>query len=141
MQSVSSRIWTRVAVSISYDDNHYTTGTSKSALFTAVNDRYTFLMSWEHKNGTPVCYKFSSAIKFSFYFSLTGCLTNAKKLNVPYYLPIYIYIYIYNLWYYIVLYDVLYIITQNYTYIRGSLNKFPDFFRMGTFLDSIHMKL
>ena len=29
MQSVSSRIWTRVAVSISYDDNDYTTGTSK----------------------------------------------------------------------------------------------------------------
>ena len=28
MESVSSRIWTRVAVSISYDDNHYTTGTS-----------------------------------------------------------------------------------------------------------------
>ena len=26
MQSVSFRIWTRVAVSISYDDNHYTTG-------------------------------------------------------------------------------------------------------------------
>ena len=29
MQSFSSRIWTRVAVSISTDDNHYTTGTSK----------------------------------------------------------------------------------------------------------------
>ena len=28
MQSVSSRIWIRVAVSISYDDNDYTTGTS-----------------------------------------------------------------------------------------------------------------
>ena len=28
MQSVSSRIWTRVTVSIFYDDNHYTTGTS-----------------------------------------------------------------------------------------------------------------
>ena len=28
MQSVSSRFWTRVAVSISCDDNHYTTGTS-----------------------------------------------------------------------------------------------------------------
>ena len=27
MQSVSSRIWTRVSVFISYDDNHYTTGT------------------------------------------------------------------------------------------------------------------
>ena len=31
MQSVSSRIWTRVAVSISYDDNDYTTGTSQKA--------------------------------------------------------------------------------------------------------------
>ena len=28
MLSVSSRIWTRVTVSISYDDNNYTTGTS-----------------------------------------------------------------------------------------------------------------
>ena len=31
-----------------------------------------------------------------------------------------------------------------YTYIlniRGSLNKFPDFFRMGTFIDSTHMNL
>ena len=32
MQSVLSRIWTRVTVSISYDDNHYTTGTSKHPL-------------------------------------------------------------------------------------------------------------
>ena len=30
MQSISSRIWTRVIVSISYDDNHYTRGTSKT---------------------------------------------------------------------------------------------------------------
>ena len=29
MQSVSSRIWTRIVVSNSYDDNHYTTGTTK----------------------------------------------------------------------------------------------------------------
>ena len=29
MQSVSSRIWTRVAVFISYDDNDYNTGTWK----------------------------------------------------------------------------------------------------------------
>ena len=28
MQSAASRIWTRIAVSISHDDNHYTTGTS-----------------------------------------------------------------------------------------------------------------
>ena len=32
MQSVSSKIWTRVAVSISYDDNHYTTVTSSIAI-------------------------------------------------------------------------------------------------------------
>ena len=31
MPSVSSRIWTRVAVSITYNDNHHTTGTSKKA--------------------------------------------------------------------------------------------------------------
>ena len=30
MQSVLSRIWTRVAMSISYNNNHYTTGTSKT---------------------------------------------------------------------------------------------------------------
>ena len=28
-----------------------------------------------------------------------------------------------------------------YSDIRESLNKFPDFFRMGTFIDSTHMKL
>ena len=35
----------------------------------------------------------------------------------------------------------LYIYIYIYIYIRGSLNKFPDFFRMGTFIDSTHMKL
>ena len=25
-------------------------------------------------------------------------------------------------------------------YIQGSLNKFPDFFRMGTFIDNTNMK-
>ena len=28
-----------------------------------------------------------------------------------------------------------------YIYLQGSLNKFPDFFRMGSFIDSTHMKL
>ena len=37
MQSLSSRIWTRVAVSISYKDNHYTTGTSYAELCIAVD--------------------------------------------------------------------------------------------------------
>ena len=38
MQSFSSRIWTRVAVFICYDHNHYTTGTSqKSNVHVVVN--------------------------------------------------------------------------------------------------------
>ena len=28
-----------------------------------------------------------------------------------------------------------------YIYIRGAYDKFPDFFGMGTFIDSTHMKL
>ena len=40
MQSVSSRIWTRIAVSISYDDNDYTTGTSKEACHDKQKDIY-----------------------------------------------------------------------------------------------------
>ena len=32
MQSALSRIWTQVAVSICYDDNHYTTDTSTKAV-------------------------------------------------------------------------------------------------------------
>ena len=36
MQSVSSRIWTRVAVFISYDDNNYTTGTSTKIVYIVV---------------------------------------------------------------------------------------------------------
>ena len=37
MLSVSSRIWTRVAVSISYDDNHYTMGTLKLHTYANLN--------------------------------------------------------------------------------------------------------
>ena len=37
MQSVSSRIWTRIAVFISYGDNDYTTGTSTSWVFTSLS--------------------------------------------------------------------------------------------------------
>ena len=42
MQSVSSRIWTRVAVSISYDDNDYTTGTSISKMVYGVSEGEAF---------------------------------------------------------------------------------------------------
>ena len=37
---------------------------------------------------------------------------------------------------------LMFIQNRNFnTIIRGSLNKFPDFFHMGTFIDSTHMKL
>ena len=39
MQSVSFRIWTRVVVSISYDDNHYTTGTF-SKIYNSISYSY-----------------------------------------------------------------------------------------------------
>ena len=40
MQSVSSRIWTRIVVSNSYDDNHYITGTSTEKDIYAVKQNY-----------------------------------------------------------------------------------------------------
>ena len=43
MQSVSSRIWTLVTLSISYDDNHYTTGTSNSNQLYATLTNYDLL--------------------------------------------------------------------------------------------------
>ena len=36
MQSAPSRIWTQVAVSISYNDNHYTTGTTYINVFISI---------------------------------------------------------------------------------------------------------
>ena len=51
MQSVSSRIWTRVAVSISYDDNHYTiTGTKAILLITFIQYHWSKLpLLWSRK--------------------------------------------------------------------------------------------
>ena len=44
MQPVASRIWTRVAVSISYDDNHYTTGISKSNAYNGFSSDISFII-------------------------------------------------------------------------------------------------
>ena len=37
--------------------------------------------------------------------------------------------------------SVIYIYIYIYIYIREAYDKFPDFFRMSTFIDSTHMKL
>ena len=49
MQSVSSRIWTRVAESISYDDNHYTTlcGIKYSNLIQQIFKQMYLIHKWD----------------------------------------------------------------------------------------------
>ena len=32
-------------------------------------------------------------------------------------------------------------VEKSLVYVRGAYDKFPDFFRMGTFIDSTHIKL
>ena len=46
MQSVSSKIWTRVAVSISYDDSHYTTGNSETENLLYAVEQQVYIMCW-----------------------------------------------------------------------------------------------
>ena len=53
MQSFSFKIWTRVAVSISYDDNHYNTGTS-----------FYFYLYW-NKDTTQCCLTSSFEKKYN----------------------------------------------------------------------------
>ena len=66
MQSVSSRIWTRVAVSISYDDNHYT-GTSY------------LIHRWGHNN-----YDWTSEL-LSFFYTHQSFITEASSSDAVLY--------------------------------------------------------
>ena len=54
MQSVSSRIWTRVAVCIPYDDNNYSTGTSVTVIVVGNEscDLCSSLFEFPHKANT-----------------------------------------------------------------------------------------
>ena len=67
MQSISSRIWTRVAVSLSYDDNHYTTDTQSIAWPKEFEDKlwnlYKFqIYSQQTKDITSVSRKFTRLV-------------------------------------------------------------------------------
>ena len=68
MQSFLSRIWTRVSVSISYDDNHYTTGTSiKKNLF---NCQFFFFFPRPKNSNLFIFYHFYFIFSFlSFYLN------------------------------------------------------------------------
>ena len=48
MQLVSSMIWTRITVFISYDDNHYTTGTFKSVDMQSFLNPYIYMTIGAH---------------------------------------------------------------------------------------------
>ena len=77
MQSVSSRIWTLIAVSISCDDNHYTTGTSNVMAYSLMKEekhhntsRLSYgLMDEEKKNNTHTRRLIYSSHKLSKYLS------------------------------------------------------------------------
>ena len=68
-QSVSSRIWTRVAVSNSYDDNDYTRDIHHGHLINMIDIYY-----WDKSNGNHLehirlkCFLWSRDIKYMFFF-------------------------------------------------------------------------
>ena len=63
MQSVRSRIWTRVAVSISYDNNHYTTDTSREY---NNNDEHNSPITEKDKNHQASSQKFRQLVMVEF---------------------------------------------------------------------------
>ena len=67
MQSASSRIWTRVAVSISYDDNYYTTGTSTGRIYVSNTTVWNF--NWMQTN--DLCW--SELLEIELFVLLTVC--------------------------------------------------------------------
>ena len=87
MQSVSSRIWTRVTVSISYDDNHYTTGTfcyitvfqriqsAYSKPHDSTNTSFLAFLVVLVLSSAFICYSFSYQIFLYFFLSFVRFLT------------------------------------------------------------------
>ena len=80
MQSVSLRIWTRVAVSVSYDDNHYTTGIS-----------WSYLPNPSARVGYDTWSVFKrslTSLNTEFFFSKTSCVPKAEEPSLSFYWPI-----------------------------------------------------
>ena len=106
MQSVLSRIWTCVAVSISYDDNHYTTDTSIIIVIIIVplyqNNCYIWLVGWLVGGFFLWHINFrrsfnAKSIFMSVIFSVWNLYANVPTImGQKYYIYIYIYIYIFT---------------------------------------------
>ena len=97
MQSVSFRVWTRVAVSIPHHDIHYTTGTSNIAFYrqnffsviTKLFRVFSLNPSYIAELHTRTIFKRSAAVLNSYFsFSYAGCLTKGKEHSLPDYLSI-----------------------------------------------------
>ena len=67
MQSVRSRIWTRVALSISYDDNDYTTGTMGTSLV------------WYYACHSTECEESNTVVPFRISIDITS--SNTRQLR------------------------------------------------------------
>ena len=79
MQSVSSGIWTCVTVSISYDDNHYTTGTYRSTLLFLDTHFYTGVGKIPHFWKKYFLLYFLYVILTNYTFKLTAMFLFKKK--------------------------------------------------------------
>ena len=65
MQSVTSRIWTHVAVSISSDNNHYTMGTSFISIYQSI-----YLVNGAVLRKWALQYKYAETNKLSWYWEV-----------------------------------------------------------------------
>ena len=85
MLSVSSRFWTRVAVSISYDDNYYTTGTSTTWLMNILPViscscwKYVYISCFDYKiNVVTVYLKMCAWKRESQFLTLSKIIDNGE---------------------------------------------------------------
>ena len=80
MQSVSARIWTRVTVSTSYDDNHYTTGTSFTHTHTHTHTHtyiYIYIYIYNFRFGS-----ISSVFELALAFCQVACWILSSKIQL-----------------------------------------------------------
>ena len=148
-QSGISRVYSNCCCSCSFEAEIIKIGQSSHKMYS--NKILTFQESTTILNA---CTKKSGNILNSPRICTRTCTHTHTHTHTHIYIYIHIYtqthIYIYSHTHkyiythaYIYIYTHMCIHTHIYTqniYVRGSLNKFPDFFRMGTFIDSTQVK-
>ena len=77
MQSVSSRIWTRVAVSISYDDNDYTKMVLDAALLNTQNHKVRVMGKVEQSREWSNALPYTSVSSFTYFILILYNIASA----------------------------------------------------------------